>query len=96
MRTNTDAVNIYRLQKAIQTVELEPNHSADAIRDYYRLGESTAESQMMQQFFEGKFIFSIEQLEQCIKDAIEESFKGADKKLERVAQNALDKVIQSL
>lgn len=96
MRTNTDAVNIYRLQKAIQTVELEPNHSADAIRDYYRLGESTAESQMMQQFLEGKFIFSMEQLEQCIKDAIEESFKGADKKLECVAQNALDKAIQSL
>ena len=51
---------------------------------------------MMQQFLEGKFIFSMEQLEQCIKDAIEESFKGADKKLERVAQNALDKAIQSL
>ena len=33
MRTNTDAVNIYRLQKAIQTVEVDPNHSADAIRD---------------------------------------------------------------
>lgn len=96
MSKETDMVNAYRLQRAIQAVELDQNHSAEALQKYYSLKEYSLENWTIQQFLDGKYILSFEELEQCVRDAIEASFEGSSEKLAQVAQRALDKTIESL